>query len=170
PAERIRLVFADSLTKTQRVHLQEMVTSEGHVIFSALPLSGEKSATKEMISGMMAFSVILVISLISTVNVLFYWIKKELPRFRVYMICGAKNSKILFLIAAHTGFIVTLSYLCTLLLALIFRVFNILPEEFLAQMPWYAYGLIFAGGLIFSLLWTVLRAIPLVVRQKMIGR
>ncbi len=166
--ERFRCVFSQPLTSTQITHLSDILQSVDNIQSLSLPKSFEANAVYSYIDGIIPYIAVLLLSLLSSISVILYWLRKEFARYRIYLICGAKGRQIAFLISVNIALLVTAAYVCACLA--IFELTQITPHGLVSALPWQFYILIYIGVMIFTLLAVNIRAIPIVFREKMLQK
>lgn len=115
---------------------------------------------------MLPYTLIILLSLISTAAVLLHWLRREFVRYRIYLICGARRSQIVCLLSVAIALLVTAAYLVAgALLALVTRVAS---AGALLRLPWRFHAAIYAGMLLLALLAVNCKALPLLFRGRLL--
>jgi hypothetical protein len=164
---RFRCVFSQSLTNEQIKHLGTLLQSYNLQELS-LPSSYEINAVNSYISGISAYIIVLILSLINAVNVMLYWLRKEFIRYKIYLICGAKGGQIAFFISLNVVLLVTVTYMCAYFA--VSEITKISPHKFTAILPWQYYTLIYFGVILLTLIIVHIKSIPIVFQKKMIQK
>lgn len=165
---RFRCVFSRSLSGAQITHLSGLLQSFSLIKSLSLPKPYEVGAVNSYISGIIPYIVVLILSLISAVSVMLYWLRKEFERYRIYLICGAKGRQIAYFILFNVAMLVTIAYVCAYLA--VYGITKIAPHGIVSPLPWQFYILIYIGAMIFLQLAVNIRAIPIVFREKMLQK
>lgn len=165
---RFRCVFSQPLTEAQLTHLSDFLQSFNNIQSLSLPTLYEVNAVDSYINGITTYIVVLILSLLSTISVILYWLRKEFARYRIYLICGAKGRQIAFFISLNIALLVTATYICAYFA--VFGLTQVIPSEMVSALPWQFYILIYIGVMIFTLLAVNIRAIPIVFREKMLQK
>ena len=167
-AERLRCVFAQSLTSSQRTVLDNIFKPyQSQLNYLSLPTAHESEAIHGYFDQTWPFFLVMILSLICIANILFYWLRKDFARFRAYLICGATGKKIGFLISFQTMVMVTLTYVCSFFI--IRGVEYLVPGDLTSWLPWPFYVLIYLAVSVFSLVAINLKALPLIFHEKMLS-
>jgi len=163
-ATRFRCVFSQSLTSTQITHLNDLIQPFQSIYSLSLPLVYNVDAVNSYINVIAPYTLIIIISLLSIVSVIIYWLRREFERYRIYLICGAKRRQITFLLSMNILLLVTITYFCAYLI--ITGLMKITPDGIVSSLPWQFYIIIYICMLFFTLLTVNIRAIPIVFREK----
>ena len=99
-------------------------------------------------------------------SVIFCWLRKELKRYKIYLICGAKRIQIAALLSWHIGFLVTIAYGAAFLIALVLS--GVTPREIFMPLPWTFYIVIYAASLLLIQIAVHIKALPVVFRGKLL--
>jgi hypothetical protein len=166
--ERFRCVFCQSLTSAQITHLSDLLQPFNNIQSLSLPKSYEVGAVNSYINGIILYIAVLILSLLSAVSIILYWLRKEFARYRIYLICGAKGRQIAFFISLNVALLVTITYVCAFLA--VSGITKITPQGIVSPLPWQFYIPIYIGVMLFTLLAVNIRAIPLVFREKMLQK
>jgi hypothetical protein len=163
---RLRCVFAEPLTNAQITHLTDLILPSNSIHSLNLPEVYNASAISNYLSGVAPYMLGVVLSLLSIISVILYWLRGEFVRYKVYMICGAKGRQIGYLLSLNILWLVTISYACSCLV--MFAIRGIIPVGIISSLPWFIFIMIYFGGLFLSILAVGIRAIPLVLHEEMI--
>lgn len=165
---RFRCVFSKPLTSAQITHLNDVLQPLCNIESLSLPKTYEVDAVNSYMKGITTYIVVLILSLLSIVSIILYWLRKEFARYRIYLICGARGRQIAFFISLNVALLVTITYICAYFAAS--GIINIIPDGFISPLPWLFYILIYIGVMIFTLSAVNIRAIPIVFREKMLQK
>ncbi len=165
---RFRCEFSQPLTSTQIEHLSVLFKSFSNVQSLSLPNTNNARAVNNYFGGITVYAVVLLVSLLSIVSVILYWLRKEFSRYRIYLICGAKGRQIAYFISMNVALIVTVTYLCAYFA--VFGITNITPPGMVSPSPWQFYVLIYFGVMIFIQSAVIIRAIPIIFREDMLKK
>lgn len=167
-ANRLRAVFTRPLTNAQITSLDRLIRTFQSVELYLLPKTRNENALKKYAATTMQYAIILILSLISIASIVLYWLRKEFPRYKIYMIYGARSGQIVFFISTNVFLLVTLSYACACIL--IYMITHIIPDGLIAALPLGLYVLIYMLIMFFCLVVVNIKAAPYVFRNKMLIR
>jgi len=163
-ATRFRCVFARPLTNTQLTLLSDLIKQFNNIYSLSLPVIYNMNAVNSYISEIAPYALIIILSLLSIVSVVIYWLLREFERYIIYLLCGAKRRQIIFLLSLNITLLVSFSYVCACFV--VFKLMKITPEGIITQLPWQFYSVIYIVSLLFTLLTVNIRATPIVFREK----
>ena len=165
-ADKLRCVFAAPLTEEQIAKIDALLRTYGDIHSVSLPTTGNYYAVAVYLNQVLPYTLIILLSLISTAAVLLHWLRREFVRYRIYLICGARRSQIVCLLSVAIALLVTAAYLFAgALLALVTRV---APAGALLRLPWRFHAAIYAGMLLLALLAVNCKALPLLFRGRLL--
>jgi hypothetical protein len=165
-ATRFRGVFSQPLTSTQIAYLYELIQPYSNINSLTMPEPYNINAVNNYINGIAPYTLIIILSLLSIVSVILYWLRREFERYKIYLICGAKRRQITFLLSLNIMFLVTAAYICAYFA--IAKLSDITPDGIASSLPWQIYIAIYIGALFLTLLAVNIRAIPVVFREKIL--
>ena len=165
-ADKLRCVFAVPLTEEQIAKIDALLRTYADIHSVSLPTTGNYYAVAVYLNQVLPYTLIILLSLISTAAVLLHWLRREFVRYRIYLICGARRSQIVCLLSVAIALLVTAAYLFAgALLALVTRV---APAGALLRLPWRFHAAIYAGMLLLALLAVNCKALPLLFRGRLL--
>jgi len=167
-ATRFRGVFAQPLTSAQITHLDDLMQSFGNIRSFSLPKAYNANAVNSYINGIAPYALMIILSLLSIVSVILYWLRKEFARYQIYRICGAKGGQIAFFLSLNVALLVTITYAFACLAVL--GLTMITPEGIVSPLPWQFHVVIYIGVLLFTLSAVNIRAIPIVFRENILPK
>ena len=165
-ATRLRVVFSQPLTGEQIAYLGGLVETYSQVQSYTLPQPSNTQAAKNYADEVIKYIIVFVISFLSIVSVLLYWLKIEFTRYKIYMICGAKREAIVYLLSMNVALLITLTYACSCVITYVLT--KITPPGMVQLLPLESYGVIYVGALIFALLAVNLRSLPIVLKSRIL--
>ncbi|MHB8963034.1 MAG: hypothetical protein ACYC5K_07745 [Saccharofermentanales bacterium] len=163
---RFRCEFSQPLTSLQIEHLSNLLKSFSNIRSLSLPKTNNARAVNNYMEGIASYAVVLLLSLLSIVSVILYWLRKEFARYQIYLICGAKGRQIAYFISMNVTLIVTITYGCAFFA--VSGITKITPPGMVSPSPWQFYVLIYFSVMIFMLLAVIIRAIPIIFREDML--
>lgn len=164
---RFRCEFSDPLTSIQVKHLNDMLKPFSNIRSLSMPKSSNDRAVNNYLETITVYIAILLVSLISIVSVILYWLREEFARYRIYLICGAKGRQIAYFISMNVVLIVSITYFCAYLA--VSGIMKITPPGFVSPSPWQLYIVIYISVMIFMLLAVIMRSVPIVFRENMLN-
>lgn len=166
-ANRLRIVFTQGVTPAQIALLEQMAGSLAAAESYRLPKANNKTALRLYMRSTLQAGLILFLSLMSITGILLYWLRQELPRYRIYRICGASPAQILFFVSFNVFLLISLCFACAALLAHAVAVF--MPVEVFQALPAGSYAALFLGALGYGLIVVNARALPPVLHGRVTG-
>ncbi len=167
-ASRFRCEFAAPITPEQRGLLIDFLQSYAGISSISLPQSRNSRAVSSYVGGSASPTVIVVLALISCMNIVLYWLRREFERYRIYRICGAGRGQIVFLLLFQILFLVTLAYLCAYAIARILT--SVMPAGIMLLLPGILYAGIYLALLLFIGAVAVIKAYPHILRGRILDQ
>lgn len=158
-ATRIRCVFSEPLTEEQAVHLDTFLKSFSeleNLVFPQTEKSSRMNTLSQLFKNIAPFSLIVVLSILNTSNIILYWLRTQFARFQIYHICGANNGNIACLISIPVVLLVCISFTLARAMLAILHIF--IPYGIIAQLPASLYSLILAVQLAFIISLNLLKS------------
>ena len=112
----------------------------------------------------MQYLLILVLSLLSIASVIMYWIKSEYRRYKIYIMCGARRSQVVFLLCMNIFYLVTFTFAVAHLLTFLLTILT--PPGIVKTLPLQLYGVIYVGILAMMLLMVNVRSVSIIFSSK----
>ncbi len=165
-AARFRCVFSQPLTSAQITHLQDLILPYGNIYALSLPETNNTDAVTSYINGIAPYTLVIFLSLLSIATVILHWLRMEFARYKIYLICGAKHGEVTYLISMNIAFLVTATYICAYFAVSVLT--KMTPEGLIASLPWQFHIVMYLSSLLFTLLAVNIRAVPIVLREKLL--
>lgn len=168
PATHLRIEFSQSLSAAQIAILNQIVVSQPKITCSLLPKMNDRIATQAYIAVTTQYALILLLSLISIINIVFYWVRTEFVRYRIYLLCGANRKQIVMLLSMKTIYLVTGTFLISILISWILSI--VTPAGIVAMLPAQTFILIYLGLICCLLLMVNIKASAFIFRKDTAGK
>lgn len=162
----LRLIFSRSLTRNEINMVQDLMDNTSGIHSYILPKHENHIAYSRFFSASGSYTLILAMSLISIISIIMYWTNGEIRRYRIYILCGAKRSHIIFLMSMTTFLLATSSYAVSVALTLLLS--SWIAEGILAVLPFSRYMVIYIGIAVFLVFMVNVKAIPVLYSNKSI--
>ncbi len=153
---RFRCIFSSLLLPEQVEHINHVINAHHNIDNLSLPLTNQNQAIHDYINTVTASTFIIILALMSLIDVLIHWLKRDFPRYRVYMICGAHNIQIVVMLLINAFILVTMAYLCASCLTIFFTHF--VSNELIHPLPWGLHIMIYFALLSFTLIIICIRS------------
>lgn len=165
-ASKLRCVFTSSLTKEQVVYLRELLNNYGDISISSIPSLRNENAMSNFAAGITPYALIFLLGFLNISSIITYWLQVEFPRYKVYLICGAKQAHISFFISFSVIMLITVSYAMAFLIMI--KITQITPNGIITSLPWQFHGITYCTVILITVLIVNMRAIPIVLGGKIL--
>ena len=165
--DKLRCVFAAPLTEEQIAKIDALLRTYADIHSVSLPTTGNYYAVAVYLNQVLPYTLIILLSLISTAAVLLHWLRREFVRYRIYLICGARRPQIVCLLvgrhrAARHGRVPV----CRRAARAGHK--GRAGGRAAAPAPWRFHAAIYAGMLLLALLAVNCKALPLLFRGRLL--
>ena len=167
-ASRFRCEFTAPVTAEHRALLANLLQRYDEIHSLSLPETSNRHTFVSYVGGSAPSTVIVVLALVSCMNIVLYWLRREFERYRIYRICGAGRGQIVFLLLFQILFLITLAYLCAYGIArmLVSR----MPAGIVLPLPGILYAGIYLALLLFIGAVALIKAYPRVLRGRILDQ
>ena len=167
-ASRFRCEFTAPVTAEQRALLANLLQRYDEIHSLSLPETSNRHTFVSYVGGMASSTLIVLMALVSCMNIVLYWLRREFERYRIYRICGAGRGQIVFLLLFQILFLITLAYLCAYGIArmLVSR----MPAGIVLPLPGILYAGIYLALLLFIGAVALIMAYPRVLRGRILDQ
>ena len=167
-ASRFRCEFTAPVTAEQRALLANLLQRYDEIHSLSLPETSNRHTFVSYVGGMASSTLIVLMALVSCMNIVLYWLRREFERYRIYRICGAGRGQIVFLLLFQILFLITLAYLCAYGIArmLVSR----MPAGIVLPLPGILYAGIYLALLLFIGAVALIKAYPRVLRGRILDQ
>ena len=167
-ASRFRCEFTAPVTAEQRALLANLLQRYDEIHSLSLPETSNRHTFVSYVGGMASSTLIVLMALVSCMNIVLYWLRREFERYRIYRICGAGRGQIVFLLLFQILFLITLAYLCAYGIArmLVSR----MPAGIVLPLPGILYASIYLALLLFIGAVALIKAYPRVLRGRILDQ
>lgn len=165
-ASHFRCVFSQALTKSQFASVHNIIQRYDNVYHLSFPPINHSRAVSSFIRTVAPSSLIILLAMISLVDVVINWIKKDYVRYKAYLICGAKETQIALIILVNVAILASAAFVCASFITAVLT--NIATKEILLPLPWYFQLLVYIGLLLITLIIAFLKSFRLVFSRKIL--
>lgn len=162
-ATKLCVVFDADLSEEQIACLDSVINQYVGIRSYSLPNLNQRHYVIGLIGEATPYFAIMLLSFISIVSILLFWIQASFQRYYVYLICGAKPAQIMFFLVLNTTLLVVASFLCSLGIRHCIHI--VIPQGVLGVLPYHVYVLSFIGILTLFLVIVIQRAMRLILSQ-----
>lgn len=166
-ATRFRCVFAEALNEIQVENVRNIVQQYGNVYNVILPSANHRKAIDSFINSVVPSSLIVILAMISLVDVIVNWIKKDHERYKAYLLCGAKETQITGFILINVAILTTISYIGASIITSIIT--NFTPREILLPLPLLFQIIVYLGILFITLIIALIKSYRFVFSRQIIN-
>lgn len=167
-ASRFRCEFTAPVTAEQRALLANLLQRYDEIHSLSLPETSNRHTFVSYVGGMASSTLIVLMALVSCMNIVLYWLRREFERYRIYRICGAGRGQILFLLLFQILFLITLAYLCAYGIARM--LVSLMPAGIVLPLPGILYAGIYLALLLFIGAVALIKAYPRVLRGRILDQ
>lgn len=167
-ASRFRCEFTAPVTAEQRALLTNLLQRYDEIHSLSLPETSNRHTFVSYVGGMASSTLIVLMALVSCMNILLYWLRREFERYRIYRICGAGRGQIVFLLLFQILFLITLAYLCAYGIARM--LVSLMPAGIVLPLPGILYAGIYLALLLFIGAVALIKAYPRVLRGRILDQ
>lgn len=167
-ASRFRCEFTAPVTAEQRALLANLLQRYDEIHSLSLPETSNRHTFVSYVGGMASSTLIVLMALVSFVNIVLYWLRREFERYRIYRICGAGRGQIVFLLLFQILFLITLAYLCAYGIA--GMLVSLMPAGIVLPLPGILYAGIYLALLLFIGAVALIKAYPRVLRGRILDQ
>ena len=167
-ASRFRCEFTAPVTAEQRALLANLLQRYDEIHSLSLPETSNRHTFVSYVGGMASSTLIVLMALVSCMNIVLYWLRREFERYRIYRICGAGRGQILFLLLFQILFLITLAYLCAYGIARM--LVSLIPAGIVLPLPGILYAGIYLALLLFIGAVALIKAYPRVLRGRILDQ
>lgn len=167
-ASRFRCEFTAPVTAEQRALLANLLQRYDEIHSLSLPETSNRHTFVSYVGGMASSTLIVLMALVSFVNIVLYWLRREFERYRIYRICGAGRGQIVFLLLFQILFLITLAYLCAYGIARM--LVSLMPAGIVLPLPGILYAGIYLALLLFIGAVALIKAYPRVLRGRILDQ
>ena len=167
-ASRFRCEFTAPVTAEQRALLANLLQRYDEIHSLSLPETSNRHTFVSYVGGMASSTLIVLMALVSCMNILLYWLRREFERYRIYRICGAGRGQIVFLLLFQILFLITLAYLCAYGIARM--LVSLMPAGIVLPLPGIFYAGIYLALLLFIGAVALIKAYPRVLRGRILDQ
>ena len=167
-ASRFRCEFTAPVTAEQRALLANLLQRYDEIHSLSLPETSNRHTFVSYVGGMASSTLIVLMALVSCMNIVLYWLRREFERYRIYRICGAGRGQIVFLLLFQILFLITLAYLCAYGIARM--LVSLMPAGIVLPLPGILYAGIYLALLLFIGAVALIKAYPRVLRGRILDQ
>ena len=167
-ASRFRCEFTAPVTAEHRALLANLLQRYDEIHSLSLPETSNRHTFVSYVGGSAPSTVIVVLALVSCMNIVLYWLRREFERYRIYRICGAGRGQIVFLLLFQILFLITLAYLCAYGIA--GMLVSLMPAGIVLPLPGILYAGIYLALLLFIGAVALIKAYPRVLRGRILDQ
>ena len=167
-ASRFRCEFTAPVTAEQRALLANLLQRYDEIHSLSLPETSNRHTFVSYVGGMASSTLIVLMALVSCMNIVLYWLRREFERYRIYRICGAGRGQIVFLLLFQILFLITLAYLCAYGIA--GMLVSLMPAGIVLPLPGILYAGIYLALLLFIGAVALIKAYPRVLRGRILDQ
>ena len=167
-ASRFRCEFTAPVTAEQRALLANLLQRYDEIHSLSLPETSNRHTFVSYVGGMASSTLIVLMALVSCMNIVLYWLRREFERYRIYRICGAGRGQILFLLLFQILFLITRAFLCAYGIARM--LVSLMPAGIVLPLPGILYAGIYLALLLFIGAVALIKAYPRVLRGRILDQ
>jgi len=166
PIQYLDIFFPDSFSSDEESYIVQKLSENRMVERIDMPDKVDAKYFSKMFSTVVKHFLLLSVSLVTLLNLLRYWLKRSWSRFRVYIICGATNNKIMFVIIFNSLLMSLFSTVIAWSSYAIVQPF-LMKYRIITEYPWFfSAGICFTVMLI-SVIYTIIVGVQFLRKQNL---
>lgn len=157
PLDNLEIIYTTAPTEEQINYLESTFKNLNIHYSLELPKNIELQALRSLVKETLSHFIVLLISYVTLLNLLRYWIKSNLRKFYIYYMCGCSSSKLVVLLLANTCYLNIIAAVFSLFAFKLLEPY-FYTYDFISSLYIYDYILIYFVVLVCSLVVTLLVA------------